>query len=224
MIFWIVLFALVVLISFLLALRSMADFVHQPPVRSVLFLIRLPRGLNLAVLNSMHDLMRQKGAVFSLERLIKGKESALVIYGPPEILNNFREALNLLELEDYTGVDPNLLQAWEIGARKGQPVKSINSFFKGLPAFSENEQLWWQLVLKAQNLTGDERFFQGQIRVVASSSLPQLKNPATDDLTKVPRPFTRESIIDFYQERSFLENKLNPILTADAVLKLISLV
>lgn len=224
MIFWIILFAAVIFISFLLALRSMADFAHHPPTQSVLFLIRHPQALTSTILDSMHDLMLQGGAIISLERLIKGKESALVIYGPQEILSNYLEALNLLELEDYTRVDPAILQAWEVGARKQQQTELMDSFFKDLPPLPGNEQLWWQLVLKGENIKEGDRFFQGQIRVVTSSSLPQLKNLATGDLTKVPKPFTKEQIVDFYKKRSFLKNKLNPILNSNSVLKLLSLV
>ncbi len=226
MIFWIILFAVIVFISFLLALRSMADFEESPTEKKhqySLYLIRNSQFLNKAILDSVHKLILKDGLLISLERLIKGGESALVVYGPQEILRNF-EVLNLLELEDYTGIDPATLQAWEIGVRKQEKIESIDSFFKSLPRLSGNEQLWWQLVLKAENSPGENKFFQGQIRLVTSSVLSEIKNPTANGLTKVPKPFTKEQVIGFYQKRSFIQNKYNPILGSKAVLELLALV
>lgn len=227
MIFWIILFAVIVFISFLLAIRSMADFEESPTEKKHqygLFLIRNSQSFNKAVLDSVHKLILKEGLLISLERLIKGGESALVVYGPQTILNNYFEVLNLLELEDYTGIDQVTLQAWEIGVRKQEKIESIDSFFKSLPRLSGNEQLWWQLVLKAENYPGEEKFFQGQIRLVTSSASPELKNPTANGLTKVPKPFTKEQVIGFYQKRSFIQNKYNPILESKAVLELLALV
>lgn len=225
MIFWIVLFAVIVLISFLLALRSMADFEESPTEKKHLYglyLIRNSQSLNKSILDSIHKLILKDGLLLSLERLIKGGESALVIYGPQEILRNFG-VLNLLELEDYTGIDLTALQAWEIGVRKQKKIKSIDSFFKSLPRLSGNEQLWWQMVLKAENSPAEDKFFQGQIRLVTSSVMPELKNGAADGLTKVPKPFTKEQVIGFYKKRSFIQNKYNPILESNAILNLLAL-
>lgn len=225
MIFWIILFAVIIFISFLLALRSMADFEESPTEKKQqygLYLIRNSQALNKGILDSIHGLILKDGLLISLERLIKGGESALVVYGPQEILRNF-EVLNLLELEDYTEIDPTTLQAWEIGVRKQEKIKSIDSFFKSLPRLSGNEQLWWQLVLKAENYPGEDKFFQGQIRLVTSSAMPELKNGAAGILTKVPKPFTKEQVIGFYQKRSFIQNKYNPILGSEAVLRLMAL-
>lgn len=226
MIFWIILFAAVIFISFLLALRSMTDFEESPTEEKQqygLFLIRNSQVLTESILDSVHKLILKEGLIISFERLIKGGESALVVYGPQVILNTF-QALNLLELEDYSGVLPDSLQAWEMGVRKQKKIKSTGSFFKGLPYLPGNEQLWWQLVLKAEKYPGEDKFFQGQIRLVTSSVLPELKNPTTGDLIKIPKPFTTEQVIGFYQKRSFLKNKHNPILESQAVLQLLVLV
>lgn len=225
MIFWIILFALIVLISFLLALRSMADFAENPTEKKQeygLYLIRSSRALNKDVLDTIHGLILKENLIISFERLIRGGESALVVFGPQEILHSFSEALNLLELEDYAGVDPVGLQAWEMGVRKQEKINQTGSFFKGLPPLPENEQLWWQLVLKGENLKGD-KLFEGQIRVVTSSTMPQLKNPAAGDLIKIPKPFTKEQIFDFYKKRTFINNKFNPILESKAVLEILAL-
>lgn len=226
MIFWIILFAVVVFISFLLALRSMADFEESPTEKKHLYglyLIRNSQSLNESILDSIHELILKDGLLLSLERLIKGGESALVIFGPQEILQSFSEVLNLLELEDYTNVDPAILQAWEIGVRKQEKIRSIDSFFKSLPRLLENEQLWWQLVLKAENYPDKDKFFQGQIRLITSSILPELKNPSAAGLTKIPKPFTKEQMIGFYQKRSFIKSKFNPLLESKAILKLLAL-
>ncbi len=157
MILWLALFALVVAISFVLALQSMHDY-HEFPQYSGsdygLFLIRNTAGLTTSVLDSIHNRILQNGLIVSLERLFKGTQSALVIFGPKEILTNFSSQLNLLELEDYTHVDREHVSAWEVGVKASQfppdQAQKIDSFFDSFPMLSEAEQFWWQLTLQAQ--------------------------------------------------------------------------
>lgn len=204
----------------------MADFAENPAGKKQkygLFLIRNSRALNKSILDSIHELILKENLIISFERLIRGGESALVVFGPQGILQSFSEVLHLLELEDYAKVDPAAWQVWEMGARKQEKINSTGSFFKDLPPLPGNEQLWWQLVLKAENPQGEDKFFQGQIRVVTSSTMPELKNPTAGDLIKVPKPFTKDQIFDFYKKRTFINNKFNPILESKAVLKLLVL-
>src|SRR3989338_11196841 len=100
MILWVVLFVLVVTISFVLAAKSMRDFTevaHKGEEYS-LFLIRQNTGLNVQLLNSIHDNLLSSGSIISFERLVKGQKSALAVFGPKKLLMSYKDFLNLLEL------------------------------------------------------------------------------------------------------------------------------
>lgn len=219
MIFWITIAVLVVLISFVLAVRSMADFAQNPHFpRYGLYLVRSPQALTGQVLDAMHDLLLKEGSTISLERLIKGRESALVIFAPQNILNSF-PALNLVELEDYVVDSLDNLQAWQMGVKHKNNVQ-IKSYFEGFPPLQETEQFWWQIVLKAAKEKG---YFEAQVRVIAKSQEESWQKRSSGSLQKIPKPFSREQLLDFYQKRTFLQDKFNPTLKSDDVLKVLSL-
>lgn len=261
MILWLVLFALVIAISFVLALQSMADFQESPQHfdnEYGLFLIRNTAGLNAAVLESLHNQIIKEGYIVSLERLFKGMRSALVIFGPKDILANFSSQLNLLELEDYVQVDQRHTQAWEVGVRVSKSGASesqrIESFFNSFPMLEQAEQFWWQLTLQAETggfkmpnfkailgrpnmqsevdylmaRKGKNRSFKSQIRAVVfcqdqnrRRKLSEiLQSLPSGHLTKVPKPFTSDQIVEFYKSRSLGKDEANPVLTTEEVLKL----
>lgn len=220
MIFWIILFALIVLISFLLALRSMADFAQNPaPERYTLYLIRRPQALTESILDAMHGLLRKDSLTISLERLIKGKQSALVIYGPIKIFKSF-PALDLVELEDYAEGSLENLQAWQMGVRHKNKFESI-SYFQGFPPLLPNEQFWWQLILKPQEK--EEKYFEGQVRVIVKSERDLWQKRTAGELVKVPKPFSRQQLVDFFKKRTFLQDKFNPTLRSTAALQIVAL-
>lgn len=108
MILWIVLFILVVALSYVLALKSMKDFV-QTPEEGSLYLIRNRHKLSEA-LHFIAAKLQTSNLSISFEKLIKGKKAALVVYGPKQILEKLIPVLDLLELEDYTKKDDE--QIW----------------------------------------------------------------------------------------------------------------
>lgn len=228
MILWLILFFLIIAISFVLAFLSMRDFQEVPPGKGEygLFLIRKPRELNLDVLNLIHTYILDEGLIISLERLFKGKKSTLVIFGPKKLLETLRQ-LDLLELEDYTEVNRENLSVWEIGVRSRKGISlPVKSFFNDLPGFDAEEQFFWQLVLQARK--DNLKLFQSQIRAVVYSSDHKRRKDLTlaiqnldlGTLTKVPKPFTQNQIMDFYQQRSLVRDSNNPDLTTLEVLKL----
>lgn len=219
MIFWITIAVLIVLISFVLAVRSMADFARNPiPSRYALYLIRNQQALTVPVLDAMHGLLLKEGSTISLERLIKGRESALVIFAPQNILNSF-SALDLVELEDYATGSLDNWQAWQMGVKRKNNVQ-IKSYFEDFPPLQEAEQFWWQMVLKADKEKG---YFEAQIRVIAKSQEESWQKRSSGSLQKIPKPFSREKLLDFYQKRTFLSDKFNPKLTSSAVLQILAL-
>lgn len=235
MILWLVLFALVIAISFVLALQSMHDYFESPRHLSReygLYLIRNTSGLTAAVLNSIHSQIVKESLIVSLERLFRGLRSALVIFGPKDILANYIPKLNLLELEDYTKAGSERINAWEVGVKNHQLAKEqlqkIESFFMNFPMLEQSEQFWWQLILKAKP---DKLLFQSQIRaVVFAPDLSRrkklsesLQNLLSGHLIKVPKPFTSDQIMEFYKLRSLGNDSTSLVLQTGEILKLTQL-
>lgn len=166
MILWLILFLLVVAISFILAYQSMRDFQEKPESFGLeygLFLIRNRQSFTPAVLDELHQATSKEGLIFSIERLFKGNQSALVLFGPKEVLRDFAQ-LDLVELEDYAVVDPGQVQAWEMSVKDPQSFNSnsVETIFNNLPSLEETEQFWWQLALKPHSK--DEPFSFAKMR------------------------------------------------------------
>ena len=121
MILWVILFLLVVAISFVLAVKSMKDFIDIPSNSSAeysLFLIRKIQIVNADFLSHLNERLVESSSILAIERLFKGKKSALVVYGPRKLLLSLNHVLDLLELEDYTDVNVEQVSAWEIGIKE----------------------------------------------------------------------------------------------------------
>lgn len=220
MIIWYVLFFIILLLSFILAFFSMKDYQEIPSQgrEYSVYLIRKPQFLSVQILNTLLDL--SKGKVIALERLFKGKNSALVIFGPRNILENrFSELLGLLELEDYTRVVGEVA-SWELGKR-GDITGNI---FESLPAFAEFEQFWWQVTL-----SGSSSGSFGQLRAIFVAESKERLNDLTnifeslnDNFVKIPRPFSSREMLEFYRQRS-LTRANTFTLSADETLRIIGL-
>lgn len=198
-IFWLLLFIIIIFVSFLLATQSMRNFQEAPRQGSKdysLFLIRNLGALNTQLLEELHTQLVKMSAFLSFERLTKGNKVALVIYGPKKILQQFQNQLDLLELEDYTRkyLQENLL-VFEM-ARKNQPIDG--GVFTNLPKLKENEQFWWQLIFQAKG-GQKKKIFAGQVRVGLilnqdQSATSQFESLAGGKLLKAPRPYSREQM------------------------------
>lgn len=232
MILWTALFVLVVAISFVLAMQSMRDYLESPHNFNKeygLYLVRNTTGLTITILNSLHGQIAQEGLIVSLERLFKGSKSALVIYGPKDILTKYISKFNLLELEDYTQVNNEHIIAWEVGVKNQQLAKEqlqkVENFFINFPTLEETEQFWWQLALKAKP---NKYSFQSQIRIVVVAPDParrkklseSLQDILSGHLTKIPKPFTSDQIMNFFKLRSLGNDSTSPELQTEEVLKL----
>lgn len=231
MILWVVLFFLVIAISFVLALQSMKDY-QEIPLKSkeqyALYLIRKTDRLNSALLDSMRQAIISGGLIISLERLFKGKQAALTIFGPKKILEKFNADLNLLELEDYSlSLDGKDILTWEVGAKNNKEANfnQLGAIFKNLPTLMDDEQFLWQMVLGAK---GSEAF-QTQIRAAVYTKdairrkelLPLLHNLTEGKLVKIPRPFTPEQMLSFYRLRSLGKDSLSPVMESEAIVRLL---
>lgn len=220
MILWVLLFALVIAISFVLALKSMADFQEIPEHAGAeygLFLIRKPQVLNTQMLTFIHQNLLKEGLIISFERLIKGTQAALVVYGPKKMLFNIKDVLDLLELEDYTSVNQDNFLAWEIGVRH----PDVPQF----PALSANDQLWWQLILSAKK----DQHFHPHIRmvVVSDDSIKReslkmaFSEMSPDKFVRLPKDFSDIQLLEFYKKRGFRKDSKNRNLRFEEVLNLL---
>ena len=175
MILWIILFILVLIISYVLAAKSMKDFTQTPASYEYgLFLIRQTRSLNEPLLNLIRQDLQQTDLAVSFERLFKGRQKALAVFGPRIILSKFSERLNLLELEDYTNVDKSLVTGWEVEVKNSQQI----------PLLEQQEHLWRQLIVSKEG---------SHIRCLVVS----------DRLAKLSKAHSNEQLLKAYQKRSF---------------------
>lgn len=237
MILWILLFVGVVILSFLLALQSMRDYQEIPPrSRYGLFLIRNPRALTAGVLNHLAQDFLETNQLISFERLFKGNKSTLLIFGPRELFNLY-DMLELLELEDYTDVNWERISAWEVGVKEGKgesldfardKSEKGKGIFENLSGLQEEEHFWWQLVLSG-SFKPERCFFE--IRAVLLSDdiqrkkllTEELQNLAPGNLFTLPKAFSNQQLLDFYQKRSLKRDNKNPSLKPEEVLNLISI-
>lgn len=233
MILWIILFLLIIGISFVLALRSMKDYQEIPETKKTeyaLFLIR-KTGFNGSSLNLIGKRILDEGLIISIERLFKGKQAALTIFGPKKILNEFISELNLLELEDYTSsLDNQGLSVWELGVKSAvQPsLDNPDNIFNNLPELPDTDQFFWQVVLGVK-MVKKELSFQTQIRagIFCKDPLrkkvlvPLFQNLKFGELTYVPRPFSAEQMAGFFKSRTLSKDSAGPILNSSGVMRLL---
>lgn len=234
MILWFALFLLVVAISFVLAYQSMSDFQEIPLTsRYGLFLIRQPAKLTPHLLDSLHQAVVKEGLSISLERLFKGSQSTLVIFGPRQILTQYAQILNLLELEDYTQVHKEYL-AWEVGVKNSHLPSAAkwDGLFQKFPLLANTEQFFWQVNLQAKkHQPPHPKVFIAQIRAVLLSQNTQrrqvlaesLQNLLAPHFIKIPRPFSSQKLMEFYQQRSLSPDKYHPTLTFGELIKLLTI-
>lgn len=205
--FWI-LFLLIILISLLLTYLSMKDFEEGPEdfgPDNGLFLIRKQHPLTIELLDYIIKVLKKKSVIISLERLFKGGESALCLYGPKKAISKLTKALDLIELEDYT--DAVDIAIWQMGT-KTLNHKMTKSFFSDFPKLEDGEQVWFQMVLQPAS-RGEH--FRCQIRgVIVSGDARRKKQLALvlqvprNNLLKVPMPFSTLQMMDFYKKRSIV--------------------
>lgn len=218
MILWIILAALVVALSFVLAAKSMKDFEEIPSEAEEygLFLVKVPSALNKKLLDTLYADSLSLGLAVSFERLIKGEKGALVLFFPKSLMPKYQASLGLLEIEDYTEVDLNFVSGWEVGVNSQVEVGRGKNFFKKFPKLLEPEQFFWQIILLAKKTEA----FQVQIRAVLISPDPLRRRKLTEILeersylSNLPKAASAQ-IVASYQKRSFTKETSNLLNTKD---------
>lgn len=227
-ILWIALFLIIIGISFVLAFQSMKDYSEAPEQLKVeygLFLIRRIENFNSSVLESIRKLISEQGLIISFERLFKGSQAALVIFGPKGVLEQFKASLDLLELEDYTeGLDTKGMVIWEVGTRHTSDLdlETTSSIFEALPLLREEDQFFWQVVIGSTQIQIRAALYcQDPLRrKTLASSLQNLK---FGKLIKVPRPYGTAQMLTFYKERMLSRDSKGPILDSLGLMRLLKI-
>lgn len=159
-----VIFLAILGFSLFLALKSMKGFIPEKKIPSSgVFLVRKQEAFTPEVIKKLYLFSLQKKSRFSLERLFKGRESALVLWGPLELLGSFPE-LDLLHLEDYA--DNKLLSSfvWEFAPEDKDSVL-ISGGFLDLINLGENQQFFLQVVfLPLPSKNDSKAFFLATLR------------------------------------------------------------
>lgn len=172
---YIILFVLIIIISFFLAIHSMRDFQDLPDKNTSLglYLIRRVDNLSIDTLNKLYEVCQNKQKkgiplIFSFEKVLKGEDLALLVFGPKEVLNNFNE-LELFEVEEYLKMDVKHIQAFELEKKSEDiknPLDSNSEIFKGLK-LDTLEYIIFQIVLSTD--LSKINTFQVNIRSVVVS-------------------------------------------------------
>lgn len=222
---WIILIGITIVVSLILTLRSMKDYHDVPSSKEEngLFLIRNRQGLSSNKLDKVH----------SLERFFKGKEDALILYGPKSLMQSLPE-LNLLELEDPLGsqVKPDDAFAWVIQPKDSavQKTGNINKviFFNELD-LEEDQIFFWQIVFSPEGYE-----FQSTIRGiivdqsphqrVLLSKLIDQKLKEETGLVREERRETTTQIFNAFKKRTLLPKETTKFtLSAKEILNLLGI-
>lgn len=216
MILWLTLFLLIIGISFILALRSMKDYQEIPRKSDLdygLFLIRRPGNFDTKLLDSIRELVLLENAIISFERVFKGRQSALTIFGPKTVLDKFTRSLDLLELEDYTSaLAEGDISVWEVGEKERGELT--------LPELSNEDQFFWQVVVgKDQTQIRAALYCNDPVR--RKTLAAELQNLNARAFVKIPRPFSNEQMLGFYRTRSLGKDSKRSILNSEEIVSLL---
>lgn len=175
---WIALFFIIILISCVLAFRSMRDYEEFPESSGLnsVFFIGNTANFTVETLNKLHKFLLNDKQFFSLERLYRGKERALVIFGPGDLKVHLPE-LNLVELEDYIdgeGVSVNQSLTWLIEAKNNpKKILHIGGELKNLEIGPEQKFFIQIVCMPLANHS--ESTFQATLRVMAVEGDPSTR-------------------------------------------------
>lgn len=221
MILLISLFAVIIVISFLLAFWSMKDFKAIPKGGKTdygLFLIRNTSAFTEQILQSI--MLADKDSIISLERLFKGTEAALAIYGPKDALSSFIQSLNLLEIEEYTDIEVKRISLWEVGFKNsGKADLKLEKMPFNILKLRQDEQVWVQVLVKGA-------FTLVRVAAIADSPLRRkeiLENFIKEPFVKIPRPYSAEKIYRFYKLRGMSIDQYSLKLNFSGIMRIISL-
>ena len=172
--FWLTILSIVLVLSFLLAMRSLKNSqtkIKPSSTPQSLFLIRNPDQITTELLEKLH----QTQTSLSFEKLFKGSEQALVLFGPKGLEQRLPE-LGLLELEDYlipkeqtfsnkdqTKVNADQAFGWQIALQPGMDKPDLSQLNLGV-----DEQLFYQIILEPV-IQKDEKLLKVTARAMVAT-------------------------------------------------------
>ncbi len=224
---WIILFFIIILVSAVLAFRSMKDYEEFPDSVGLnsLFYIGNPSAFSEGLLDRLHGVFSEKKQFFSLEKLNKGSEAALAIFGPAEMEDLFPE-LKLVEIEDYLGEAGSELLAVSKAVTVNQSLTWLidpKSSFKNPEhdlkiEIKENQKLFLQAVCVPE--INAKTGFQCTLRLMAVDPNPVdrlgLAKKAAEifeqsfGLKKLVDSYPEQKKFSSYQQRSLIPKEVSP--------------
>lgn len=181
------LIVIISIISFFLARQSLRDYQEMPKEHLSYgsFLIRNRSRFDEDFLSELFKKAKKEEVVISFERLFKGKDTALTVYAPGDLIGQFNY-LDLLELEDYTDkVDVNNCLAWEMspGKLKKNIASTSNPGFLKNFNLGESDQLYLQLVCLPYKKTSPVSF-QVTLRLAVISTDPYTRTTIAKNISQ----------------------------------------
>lgn len=230
---WVIIFILIILASLFMAFRSMRTYQELPAKKAEfsLFLVRNEQLFNQETLNKIYHLALHDDLTFSVERLLKGDEKALVLFIPKKFAHHLIE-LDLLELEEYAK-DSVLSHAFVFAEVKNpkaeHSLESAQNFFNHFN-LEENQQFFWQIV--AQPIKNELPKFQVTIRgmIIEPDSNKRIEliklidQKITDStgLIRQDKPQPAALVFESFQTRSLVPKEVSSFLiNSNQFLKLI---
>lgn len=246
---WIVLFVLIVLISAFLAWRSMKGYQELPEesLTHGLFLIKNLEALTGESIARLHSFALNNNLILSLEKLFKGKDSAIVIFGPANLSENFQE-LGLVELEDYLltakdsktpvfeekKVNLNDSFPWTIQPKNNSKKDlTIKTGFLKSEDLEVNQRFFWQIVLSP--IRGTPTNFQSTVRAIVVDPSPISRVEFAKKIDNQIQNFTGLSkkttevqssagIFESFRQRTLIPKEISPfVLSGEELMNLLGL-
>lgn len=190
---WIVFFFVIILISSVLAYRSMKDYEEIPDSMSLnaLFYVSSPQYLNESLSTLHRNFLNQK--FFSIERLIKGDEKAIVLFAERSMKQDFPK-LGLVEIEDYLAdqgkdINPDQSKITDVNSTiswllepKSDPKKAleVKDEFRNL-SLENDQKVFFQMVLMPMG----DNLFQSTLRVMVTDPDPASRVQLAKDVNRL---------------------------------------
>lgn len=210
---------LIVSISFFLAYRSMKDYQEKPhkKVPHGIFLVQNPQSFNESILTDIYQKAKSHGSIISIEKLYKGPEKALVLFGPISILQQYPH-LHLLELEDYTHkLSESHIRCIEIGYKDKAYKQLILDATRLTPpvVIDHESRLFYQFVCQPNHTPST---YQVTFRIaIITSNQPQREEifqkaigriQLFTNLTRKLKPQTSRQLFQNYKHRSIIPSEV----------------
>lgn len=225
-------FFIIILVSAVLAFRSMKDYEEFPGSENInsLFFVANLQNFTENSLKKLHKSLLSSKQFFSLERLNKGRERVLVIFGPREIPEILPE-LKLVEIEDYLA-DPNSLEqkpdkkvsvnhalTWLVEGKPNKKPLHIGEELKNLD-LEKNQQFHIQIVAIPEAAATDLEKFQSTIRVMVVEddsfkrvALAKILTQGLEQATGLNRHqdnFPEQKKFESFKQRSLVPKEVTP--------------